>query len=115
MAYLVDLAQSAGPEHSDDLVIADMLSWFKWHQFSAPLCLKCRLASKLVYFLDRAADGAMIGRAPGCRFSVRNEMMDKRAKLACPRMHRRTRVTIAVVAVVLLLLAGAIYLRKKAP
>ena len=30
-------------------------------------------------------------------------------------MHRRTRVTIAIVAVVLLLLAGAIYLRKKAP
>jgi hypothetical protein len=32
-----------------------------------------------------------------------------------PRMHRRTRVTIAIVAVVLLLLAGAVYLRKKAP
>ena len=30
-------------------------------------------------------------------------------------MHRRTRVTIAIVAVVLLLLAGAVYLRKKAP
>jgi hypothetical protein len=30
-------------------------------------------------------------------------------------MHRRTRVTIAIVAVVLLLLAGAIYLREKAP
>ena len=36
-------------------------------------------------------------------------------KLARPRMHRRTRVTIAIVAVVLLLLAGAVYLRKKAP
>lgn len=42
-------------------------------------------------------------------------MMDARAKLARPEMHRRTRVTIAIVAVVLLLLAGAIYLRKKAP
>jgi hypothetical protein len=30
-------------------------------------------------------------------------------------MHRRTRVTIAIVLVVLLLLAGALYLRKKAP
>jgi hypothetical protein len=41
--------------------------------------------------------------------------MNVRAKPARPRMHRRTRVTIATVAVVLLLLAGAVYLRKKAP